>query len=324
MTNFEFQIDNFMLYCTSKNLSTKTMKSYEQTLKLFSKFLEDEFKIDKVEKVSTAHIRQYIKYLQDRGKYTVVAQEKKKEINNPEARNDYGKKISFTTINNYIRNIKVFFNFLFEEAEIKRNPMSKVGFLRTQRKMKETITEEEFKKLLRAFDTTKFHGYRDYVITKLLLDTGMRIGESLALLVEDIDLKNKIILLTHNVKGNKERYVYFSFKMAEDLRRWIQYKDRYTENDLMFPSSKGNMMKPSLFERNLRETGLKVNLKIHPHQLRNQFAKQYLLNNGDLYTLSKILGHSSVQVTEKAYMDLTVEEIRRKYHKHSPLNNWNL
>lgn len=41
MTEFEFQIENFMLYCTSKNLARKTLASYEQSLKLFAAYLRD-------------------------------------------------------------------------------------------------------------------------------------------------------------------------------------------------------------------------------------------------------------------------------------------
>lgn len=65
-------------------------------------------------------------------------------------------------------------------------------------------------------------------------------------------------------------------------------------------------------------------MSVHPHQLRNNFARAYLMNGGDIYTLSRILGHSSVQVTEQAYMDLTREEIARKYHEHSPLAKWKI
>jgi site-specific recombinase XerD len=56
----------------------------------------------------------------------------------------------------------------------------------------------------------------------------------------------------------------------------------------------------------------------------NNFARQYLLNGGDFYTLSRILGHSSVKVTESAYMDLTREEIAKKYQQHSPLAKWGI
>jgi integrase/recombinase XerD len=73
MTNFEFLIDGFMLYCTSRNLSKKSMMAYEQTLKLFSNYMCSEFKITDVQKTTSTHIRYYIKYLKERGKYTVTA-----------------------------------------------------------------------------------------------------------------------------------------------------------------------------------------------------------------------------------------------------------
>jgi len=45
MTNLEFHLESFMLYCSSKNLSKKTLASYEQTLKLFHTYLQEHFKI---------------------------------------------------------------------------------------------------------------------------------------------------------------------------------------------------------------------------------------------------------------------------------------
>jgi integrase/recombinase XerD len=78
-------MDNFMLFCSSKNLSRKTMASYEQALKLFGQYLKQQFKIEEVTKVQTGHIRQYIKYLRERGKYTVVSTEESKEVNHPES-----------------------------------------------------------------------------------------------------------------------------------------------------------------------------------------------------------------------------------------------
>ncbi len=75
MSKIEYQIENFMLYCDSKNLSRKTLASYEQTLKLFRVYLEKELKITDINKVKSVHIRQYVKYLRERGKYTVVSSE---------------------------------------------------------------------------------------------------------------------------------------------------------------------------------------------------------------------------------------------------------
>lgn len=53
--------------------------------------------------------------------------------------------------------------------------------------------------------------------------------------------------------------------------------------------------------------------------LRNNFAKRCLMNGMDIYTLSRILGHSSVAVTEQAYLDLTDEDLGKRYQHYSPV-----
>ncbi|WP_303984163.1 tyrosine-type recombinase/integrase [Niallia circulans] len=320
MSDFNFQLESFMLYCSSKNLSRKTLASYEQSLKLFGHYLKEQFNIDDVEKVKTAHIRHYIKHLQERGKYTVVSNEKSRETNHPTNRTDYSKPISDTTIANYVRNIKVFFNYLFNvENEISKNPVEGIQNIKPQRKQKKLLSREEILTVLSQYNTTTFHGYRDYLITRLLLDTGMRIGECLALRVEHIDFKNKSILI-ENPKNHKQRYVYFSFKLSNDLKNWLSYRDRYSDSIYLFPTIRGTVLQVRNFEYSLRKVGKHVGVDIHPHQLRNSFAKYYLLNGGDFATLSRILGHHNAEVTQKAYLDFTDKEIGQKYQKHSPVS----
>ncbi|OME37864.1 integrase [Paenibacillus odorifer] len=319
MTDVEFQIDNFMLYCSSRNLSRKTLASYEQTLKLFAMYLSNSFQIEEVGKVQTGHIRQYVKYLRERGKYTVVNDELTKSNNYPDHRSDYKKEISSTTIANYVRNIKVFFNYLYEiEKEIPKNPVATLENPKMERKVKKTLTSDELKSVLSQFDNSTFYGYRNYVIMRLLLDTGMRTSECLFLMPEHIDFKHKSIHIT-NAKNKKERFAYFSYKTANDLKYWLRYKDRYSESVFLFPTIRGTQLEVRNYERALREAGQKVNIDITPHQLRNNFAKYYILNNGDWFSLCRILGHSSVEVTQRAYLDFTDEEIGRKYQKHSPI-----
>lgn len=321
LSDFEFQIENFMLYCTSKNLSVKTLRSYEQTLKLFSAYIKNEFDISEVDKVKSAHIRHYIKYLRERGKYTVTVNEKSAKVNYPHKRDDYRKPLSVTTISNYIRNIKVFFNYLYEvEREIRKNPVEAIESIKPSRKKKPLLSKEELEKVMRTFDNTTFHGYRDWLITRLILDTGMRIGECLSLIPDVIDFKTRSILI-ENPKNNQQRYVYFSQKISRELKNWLLYRDRYSNSFYLFPTIRGTQLEIRNFERTLRLNGKKVGVDIHPHQLRNNFAKYYLLNGGDFVTLSRILGHSSVEVTQKAYLDFTDGEIGRKYQRHSPLSH---
>ena len=110
--DFDWQTNEFMLYCRTTQLREKTMLSYEQTLRLFEKWCKEEQGISTVDKVNENVIRRYIFDLQERGKYTFYANDKQKAINYPERRRDFRKPVSTITINNYIRNLRVFFNYL--------------------------------------------------------------------------------------------------------------------------------------------------------------------------------------------------------------------
>lgn len=82
--SFDWQIDEFMVFCRSRQLREKTMTSYEQTLRLFQRWCEEQMKISTVDKVTESVVRRYINELQERGKYSFYADEKKKETNHPD------------------------------------------------------------------------------------------------------------------------------------------------------------------------------------------------------------------------------------------------
>lgn len=323
MEKIYYDIDDFMDYCTAKNLAEKTINSYEQTLRLLSRYLIEIQNVKSAEDTKELHIREYIKYLQDRGKYTVTSNEETKNINFPENREDYGKKIEITTINNYIRNIKVFYNYLYKNRYITSNPVTRIKEIKCSRKVVGFIKNDEFNRLLRIFDLSKFHEYRDYIITQLIFDTGMRLGETLLIQEKDIDYINRTILLpSENTKGKKDRYVFFSEEMLKQLRRWLKYKDRYRQSEYIFCTNKEKPLSVSNYETNFKKYGVRIGLEeIHPHMLRNNFAKRFLMQGGDIYTLSRILGHSSVKVTEEAYLDLDTNDLRTNYQRYSPLAN---
>ena len=144
MEQIDYDVDEFMDYCTSKNLATKTIGSYEQTLRLFTQYLKEKYKVKSAGDTKELRIREYIKYLHERGKYTVA---RIKEIK-------HSRKV--------------------------------VGF----------IDDINFNKLLKCFDLSKFHEYRDYIISLLIFDTGMRLGETLLIKESDIDFAKRTTL-TH-------------------------------------------------------------------------------------------------------------------------------
>ena len=324
--DFDWLTDEFMLYCRSTQLREKTMSSYEQTLHLFGRWCADELKIYTVDKITENVIRKYIDDLQTRGKYTFYVNDLSKKKNYPDRRRDYRKPVSVTTINNYIRNIRVFFNWLEREYIIRKNPMKRIRQLKHNRQAKVFLSDEDLKKLLSKFDKSYFTEHRDYVMIMLMLDSGMRLGECSTLLVTDLELARKRInLRAEETKGRKDRTVYFSPKTESVLRRWLQFKDRYVESDYLFPVKEhGGAISVGNFESNFKKYILRAGLneEYTPHCLRNNFAKSCLMNGMDIFTLSKILGHSSVEVTEQAYLDLTDDDISRQYHRASPLSDF--
>ena len=139
--NFSFQLDEFMLFCRSRQLREKTMNSYEQTLRLFERWCWERFQIENVDQITESVVRRYINDLMERGKYSFYTDDKRKTINYPERRRDFRNPISITTINNYIRNLRVFFNWLDRDYLLPKNPMKKIRQLKNNRKAKEYISD---------------------------------------------------------------------------------------------------------------------------------------------------------------------------------------
>jgi integrase/recombinase XerD len=63
--------------------------------------------------------------------------------------------------------------------------------------------------------------------------------------------------------------------------------------------------------------------RLHPHLLRHSFAVRYLVNGGDVFTLQKILGHTTLEMTRK-YVTLASGDVKEKHRQYSPIDNLGL
>lgn len=322
---FTQMIPVFSEYCRSKQLRPQTIRSYEQTLYLFAAWVKEAEGIVHADEVKDYMIRRFVLDLQTRGKYTFCADKKRSKSNCPENRGDYSKKISNITINNYLRNVNVFYLWLEEMEYLEKNPMKKIRHLPQERPPKEYLSDDEVKRLFKCLDKELFCEYRDMIVMMIMLDSGTRIGETLSIEGDQINLLERTIHLpAEKTKGRKSREVFFSYKTEKEFRKWLQYKERRCKSPYAFPvKSSGRMMTVSQYETNFRKYVDRAGItkRVSPHTLRNNFAKRCLLSGMDIYTLSRLLGHSSVKVTERAYLDIQDVELKGKYLEHSPISN---
>ena len=203
--DIQVYIQDFIDYCGIKGLSKKTIMSYYQTLTLFARYLEEEKDISDISKVDKEVVEAYLEFTKERGKYSYIANVESLNLNYQQKRKDLGEELSDATLNNYLRNIKVFFNWIEENLIIRNNTVSKVKFIKLKRKAKDQISDIEWKRLVKSMDLTKFNEYRDYIITNLILDTGMRLTETLNLTINDIDIVRRSILIPAEInKGKKD------------------------------------------------------------------------------------------------------------------------
>ena len=325
--DFDYYIDEYLYYCQSRRLRPKTLNSYEQALRLFERWCSESEGLTSPSGVKEQTIRRYVCELQERGKYSFYADEERTGTNCPERRRDFRQPVSITTINNYIRNLRAFFNWYAEDLPATKNPMKKIRQLENERQPREYLTDEEVRKLLGGFDKSYYPEARDYMIVLLLMDTGMRLGECLQLELSHVHLQERSIEIPSELtKGRKGRSVFFSIKTSRELQKWLRYKDRYCESNYLFPvKATGLPLQVTNFETNfkkyIKRTG--VTKQISPHALRNNFAKRCIMAGMNIYTLSRILGHSSVTVTEQAYLDLTDNDIKMCYQNFSPVERMN-
>jgi len=211
--------------------------------------------------------------------------------------------------------LKVFFRFAQEEGYLKTNIAARLKVPRAPKKIIQTFSQEQLRQLLRAARST-----RDKAILALFIDTGIRVTELGSLRIQDIELDRGRIKVSG--KGAKERFVFFGNPCRRLLWRYINSERPDVSSDRLFINSRGQPLKASAILEMMRRYGKRAGIKgvrCSPHTLRHTFAKRFLLNGGDVFTLQQILGHSSLEMVRR-YLTLCSQEVGRLYRPHSPLD----
>ena len=169
--------EGYALCLSTEGKSTKTIKWYLANLIRFAKFLSNNQLPDIVTEIGKEEARQFISHLQTE----VTRWEGNSFIHDD-------KRLSAYSVHGYVRTIKAFWSWLLAEGYITRNPMTNLKLPKTPRKVITTFSQEQSQRILNSIDRKIHHGFRNFTMILLLLDTGIRLSELINLQMNDIDL----------------------------------------------------------------------------------------------------------------------------------------
>ena len=211
------------------------------------------------------------------------------------------------SINSYLRDLITTLHFLMDEGYLEPFKMKSIKVDKTS---VDTYSEEDLEKLLRKplLNKCSFIEYQAWVMTNFLFSTGIRQRSLMHIKIRDIDFDNGVV----NVKVTKNRKALLlpiNQTMAEILSEYLKYRQSKSEDDYLFCNVFGAQLVKStcyhmLYDYNKRRGVEKTGI----HRYRHTFAKQWIVNGGNVVTLSRLLGHSNLQITQN-YINLLVSDL---------------
>jgi integrase len=194
-----------------------------------------------------------------------------------------------STVNRRLAVLKHLFRMGVEWGMVRENPAAPVKLFGRDEGRTRFLTEEEVESVLDACKRATDYPWL-YPLVLLALNTGMRLGELLALTWASIDLDQRLIsaLQTKGRKTRVKTIVANDFAMeALGLLRAQDYGDR-----VIIPVTKRWIQK--VFDRALKAAGIQ---DFTFHGLRHTFASHLVMSGVDLATVSELLGHTNIAMT---------------------------
>ena len=259
-----------------RNQARKTEENHNVTAKTFIRFVGD----IEVSQLTFEQIRSFTEHLRCKGR-------------------------SENTIRGYIikiRNVIGYLNLLGIDT-IKKDLINVPRRVETAPTV---IDASLVEKLIKSTSMT-----RNKAIIALFYSSGIRVSELCALNISDI----REDTFTVNGKGNKLRPCFIDKR----AKYWIEvYLSERTDNhEALFLTQTGERMTSGRVQEIFKymRKAAKIKQPIHPHTMRHSYAVNLLKNGCHLFTLSKLMGHSSVQTTQ-AYLQLEDPELKEAYQKY--------
>ncbi|MFQ6050623.1 MAG: site-specific tyrosine recombinase/integron integrase [Candidatus Hydrothermarchaeota archaeon] len=217
----------------------------------------------------------------------------------------YEKNLKKSTVSTILRTIKSFYNFLYENGYIAKNPAKNISNIKYEKRPPSYLSISEVKLLI---DTAS--NERDYLMIYLLYYTGIRVSEIVNIRVQDIDFDGLMIKVKG--KGEKTRYLIINEHLADLIREYIKNNDISERLFDVTPWTVQHVVKTTA-----RRAGIKKN--VTPHKLRHSFATHLLQNKVSIRAIQKLLGHSSLNTTQ-IYTHYELSDLKEIIKEAHPMN----
>jgi site-specific recombinase XerD len=286
----------FCDYCLSmRGQSKATIRRYKHVIGCFSRFTG----IVQLDQVTPEKVRQLFYYGRTERKW------------------------SANTYLVYHTSLLVFFRWCVQQGYMQSNPIVDIEKPKLGKQIPRGLSKQNVLRLLEiAYNypyESSFLRYRNHAIFATFIFAGLRKQELLNLKYTDVDLEN-LILFVRQGKGNKDRIIPISYTLAQSLKRYRQERNMLNKTcPEFFVSSNRNVgYTDSGLKRLITEMSKVSDTAFSSHKLRHTFATLMLEGGCDIYSLSKMMGHSNIQTTT-IYLAASTDHLRTQIVKH-PLN----
>jgi len=300
----------------SKGHSESTIKLTTLALNKLRRYLEENGIPTDVRIIGPQEIREFILHLRNSRRFADHPYTKSQDGN-----------LSDQTVNNYLRAIRAAWNRWVDEGIVDTSPFDRVKVPKASRRIIPTFSEDQLRAFFSVIDTSTPEGFRDFTLFHLYLDTMCRLSEVTKARIGNLNLTGRYLKVIG--KGGKERLVPFGITVSKLLWKYIQFhrpEPAIPSYDYLFLTREGGPLTKNRVEARMKRYGEKAGIKgvrCSPHTLRHTACVMWIRNGGDIFSLQRITGHSSLEVL-RGYINLAQSDISAAHRRNSPIDNLNL
>lgn len=303
--NWYSSIKELILVKTSEGYKKQTVKNYKSGISNFSEYCISNG-ADLPSKVNRSMLRMYLTELK--------------------------KSHSSAYCNSRLSQIRVYYDFLIQEDYLTeyQDPTRRIKFMPKQQKMLVVFNDNEIEQMITEAgrQKNKFHAERDKLMIMIMADCGLRVNELVNLKDKNVTTES---IFVDKAKGRKQRMLYVTAPVAQQIIKYRRIRDGYfrakhiPKNQMFFRNFRGESMKNDGVQKIVKRVGvnceIRETVRISPHTFRHWFAQSQLNNGVSIFTLSKLLGHESINTTQGYLVGLADESLIQSAIATSPLLN---